>query len=357
MEEKRAWAEVDLSAARRNFESIRRMAGVPVIAVVKANAYGHGAVPLGRLYEALGALRLAVATLGEARALRRGGIRLPILILGAVPPLPDVAREMAKEGLIPAVVSLAHGEALSSAAERAGVCLPVDLKVDTGMGRLGVLPKEAEAVPALFGSDALRPLGIFTHFYSGADPAATLLQCRVFDGFRARLRARGVEFPLCHGAATAALPHTFARYGAVRVGLGLYGYAPVGGLSPILRLFARCVHLKDVPQGATLSYGGFRAPRAMRVATVSVGYGDGFCPPSGTVLTVGGAPCPVLGRVCMDMTLLDVSAADVFLWDAVPLGMWAEGEDVYRALTGIRGRVERMYTENGCFSRKRETPG
>lgn len=342
----RAWVEIDLAAARRNFQRIKARAGVPVIAVVKADAYGHGAVALGRLYESLGALRLAVATLPEAEALRRGGITCPIQILGWTPPTPAGAEALFRGGFVPTLLSPDHARALQTAAALAGVSLGADVKVDTGMGRIGFLAGEEACLPPLFADGRLRPSGAFTHFYKGADEEATREQCRIFDAFCGRLSALGIPSHALHAAASSALHHPFARYGAVRPGLALYGLGEGG--EPLATLYARCVRVKRVKRGATLSYGGTRAEEDMTVATLSVGYGDGFHPPRGHCLWVAGVPCPLLGRVCMDMTLFDVSRARVREGDVLPvltgrdlLG-W-KTEERYRAAVGITARVPRIY--------------
>ena len=264
----RAFLSVDLSAAERNFQRIRKQTGRPVIAVVKADAYGHGAVVLGRLFESLGAACLAVATLAEAEALRRGGVRGPILILGAVPPTPSGALALSRGGFLPTLVSPSYGKALLRAARAAGVSLGVEGKVDTGMGRVGFLPGEEGLLPPLFADGHLRPSGFFTHFYKGEDEEATREQCRIFDAFCGRLRALGLPSARLHAAASGALHHPFARYGAVRPGLALYGLTEGG--EPLATLYARCVRVKRVKRGATLSYGGTRAERDMTVATLSV---------------------------------------------------------------------------------------
>ena len=351
-EKERAWAEIDLAAAGRNFETVRAAAGVPVIAVVKANAYGHGATCMGRLFAALGAARLAVATLGEAEELRRGGVECPIQILGWTPPTPENATALSHLGAVQTLCSPRYGRSLLAAARQAGVAVGADVKVDTGMGRLGFLPQEAPLVAPLFRGGHLVPRGIFTHFYAAEDEAATRSQCRLFEEFRARLWREGLSFPLAHASSSFALPYDFARLDAVRAGLSLYGYGSLTGLSPVLVLRARCVMLKWVEKGATLSYGGTRASRPMRVATLSAGYGDGFSPPRGFAVSAGGALCPVLGRVCMDMTLADATAAPlregdaVTLWDG-SLSKTMKTEEIYRLLTGITARVPRILSGGG----------
>ena len=346
----RAFLSVDLSAAERNFQRIQKKTGRPVIAVVKADAYGHGAVALGRLFEALGARRLAVATLAEAEVLRQGGVECPILILGETPPTPDGALALFRGGFVQTLVSPSYGKALLCAARAAGVPLGVEGKVDTGMGRIGFLLGEEALLPPLLEEGSLRLLGLFTHFYKGEEEEATREQCRIFDAFRGRLSALGIPSHALHAAASSALHHPFARYGAVRPGLALYGLGEGG--EPLATLYARCIRVKRVKRGATLSYGGTRAERDMTVATLSVGYGDGFLPPGGHCVWVGDAPCPVLGRVCMDMTLIDVSRARVREGDVLPvltgrdlLG-W-KTEDRYRACVAITARVPRKYATHG----------
>lgn len=328
------WAEVDLGALRRNLRSLRaRMPSrVKVLFVVKANAYGHDARLCARAVEASrSADWLGVSSVEEGVALREAGVCLPVLILGSLYPF-ESALAAAAHGLTPTVASVESARRVSEVARRLRRVLDVHVKVDTGMGRIGVGAAAAAAlVRWLAGSPSVRAQGIYTHLACADEDAAfTAGQVRSFRRVLGALAREGLRPPLAHAAASAgALRLPAARFDMVRPGLAAYGLYP--GFEPVLTLKSTIVFLKTVPQGATVSYGArWRARRPTRVATLPVGYGDGYSRAlSGRAdVLIGGRRCPVLGRVTMDQTMVDVT----------PVPAARVGDDV--VLIGRQGGAE-----------------
>lgn len=313
-------ALVDLAAVARNVRALRALTAPPVrqMAVVKADAYGHGAVPVARAALGAGAEWLGVALVEEGVDLRRAGLGAPILVLGAA--FPEEAAEAVGNGLRVAVCGRETPLALDRAAAAQGRTALVHVKVDTGMGRLGVSPAEAVAyVEWLGGLPHLRVEGLFSHFAAAdeADLSFSRAQLAAFRRLVQALEARRRRPPLCHMANTAAviaLPES--HLDLVRTGIGIYGLHPspetprAAPLEPVMSLVTRIAHLKDVPAGTPLSYGRtFVARRPSRIATLPVGYGDGYprlLSNRGRVL-VGGHCVPLVGRVCMDLVLADAT--------------------------------------------------
>jgi alanine racemase len=327
------WAEIDLAAIAHNVRELRRRADpqAKVMAVVKANGYGHGAVEVARTALASGAEWLGVARLPEAIPLREAGFDGPILVFGYTPPA--AAARLIDCDLRQSVYSLAAARAYSDAAAGRGRRLRVHLKVDTGMGRLGMVPaalsgkapgpaagedfiREATAIARLPG---LEVEGIFTHFAAAdsADTSSAERQLGIFMEVLSALRAAGLEFALRHAANSAgliALPDS--HLDLVRPGIALYGLRPSEeidltgvSLQPAMALKTRVIHLKSVPAGTSISYGmTYRTPAPTVIATVPAGYADGYRRSfsSRGEMLVGGRRVPVVGRVCMDLTMLDV---------------------------------------------------
>ena len=371
------WAEVDLGALRANVGVLRAALapGARLLAVVKADAYGHGAVPVARAALEAGAAVLGVALLEEGLALRAAGIRAPVLVMGWTPP--DRAAEVAAADLDQAVFTPEDGRALAAAGRAAGRRVRVHAKLDTGMGRVGWPARSpagqeaaATAIAALAGLPGAELAGIFTHFAGADEPdlAGTRAQLAAFDAVLSLLEARAVRPPVRHVANTAALLRLpESHLDLCRAGIGLYGYLPSPdvpdpGLRPVLSWYARVAMVKDLAPGDAVSYGStYTAERRERVATLPVGYADGWrraLSNCGHVL-LGGVPAPVRGRVCMDQTVVsaegsgDVRQGDV----AVLLGAqggarrWADAlaaelETIsYEVLCNIQPRVPRRYLE------------
>ena len=371
-------AHIDLGALRHNLGQVRRLAGArEVIAIVKADAYGHGAVPVARALAAEGVTRFGVALVEEGRALREAGIRGEVLVLGGL--VEDQAAEIVELGLTATIFHAGHAEALNEAARRAGRAVPVHVKIDTGMGRLGFSPDAApDAVAALARCAFLRLEGLMTHFADAdlADPAYAREQVARFDAVAETVRRAGVRIPIRHAANSAAVMAASSwrsamggpLYDAVRPGLMLYGARPgpaVGAgvdLRPVLSLTTRILLLKRVPPGTPISYGRtFVTRRESVIAVLPIGYADGYpraLSNAGRVL-VRGRAAPVVGRVCMDLTMVDATdVPDAAEGDeAVVIGAQGAaaitveevaagaGTIAYEILCGIGPRVPRRYLD------------
>ena len=329
------WAEVDLEAIAANVRELRRLTDprAKLMAVVKADGYGHGACEVARAALAAGAEWLGVARLHEAVRLRESGLAAPLLVLGYTPA--EDAERLVELDLRQSVYSLAAAEAYSAASRRRGGKIRVHLKVDTGMGRLGLVPAalaRAEAGDAV-GEELVRTAqdiarlpgleleGIFTHFAASdsADKTHARGQLRLFLEVLARLKRDGLEFAVRHAANSAAvidLPES--HLDLVRPGIALYGLRPSDEvdlsrirLTPAMALKTRIVHLKEVPAGTCVSYGmTHRTSAPTVIATIPTGYADGYrrLLSSRGEMLVGGRRVPVVGRVCMDLTMLDLGA-------------------------------------------------
>ena len=366
----RTWAEISLPSLEHNYRALRALtpAGCRFMGLVKANAYGHGAVEVARTLEELGADYLAVACVEEAAQLRRAGIGTPILIRGAVPPgeLP-LAAEL---GATVTVFEEAGAEALSAAAMAAGRRVKVHIKADTGMSRLGfparpeALEDSVRAILRVCALPGLEPEGIFTHFANAdGDEGFTREQFARFTALTDALRGKGREFPLRHCAAAAAVIHyPWTHLDMVRPGIALYGHLPDEGcrgkadLRPVMTLKTRAAYVRPVPAGTPVSYGCTRVlDRDSVVATLPIGYGDGrFRALSDRWhVRVRGELAPVLGRICMDMCMVDVTdipgvapGDEVEVFGAhVPLEEAAAlaGTIPYELLCAVSPRVPRVY--------------
>jgi alanine racemase len=367
----RTWAEISLAELEHNYRALRACApDSRFLGVVKANAYGHGAIPVARRLEELGADYLAVACLSEAAELRQAGIRMPILVLGATPVAwADQAVEL---GVTQAVADRELALALSQAATARGVTAKIHVKLDTGMSRLGILCHHPEAAAAeaaaICALPGLEHEGIFTHFANAdGDEAYTMLQfTRFLDALTELKEKYGLEFALRHCAASAAvLNYPCTHLDMVRPGLALYGHYPDPscegldgpGLHPVMTLKSRVAAVRDLPADTPVSYGCTASVGADggRVAVLPVGYADGVhrvLSNRGSVW-LEGAPRPILGRVCMDMCMvaLDPQAqvrpgdvAEVF-GPRFPLEGAAElaGTVQYELLCAVSPRVPRVY--------------
>ncbi|MBR1552391.1 MAG: alanine racemase [Schwartzia sp.] len=365
-----AWAEIDLSALRHNISVIKKHIadGARLCAVVKADAYGHGAVAVAREAVAMGADYLAVAVLSEAAELRRAGFTTPILVLGATQA--EEADAVVDYGVTQAVFTREAAEAISAAAARRGVRAKVHLAVDTGMGRIGVRPEDAGEMAAFVaGLPNVELEGMFSHFAlaDAEDKSFAKEQFARFQIAMDGVKAKGVEIPICHIANSAAileLPET--HLDMVRAGIILYGLAPsdeVGrdaGLLPVMSVKARLTHVKTLHAGETVSYGcTFRAPKEIRVGTLPLGYADGY-----TRLYAGkakvdfrGRLLPVLGRICMDQCMVELTGAKnaavgdkvtVMGGDALTADVLASwlGTINYEVVCMISPRVPRVYVES-----------
>jgi alanine racemase len=315
------WAEIDLGAIGHNIRYFKSLVQprTRVCAVVKADGYGHGAAETARAALAAGADHLAVAILEEAITLREAGFTAPILILGYTPPaaMPLVVAN----NLTQTIWELEQGQALSAAATAQGRRARAHLKIDTGLGRLGVFPAEAGPLAAaLLRLPGLDLEGAFTHFAKAdaLDKTSALKQFAAFEKTLEALGGQGVTLTIRHAANSAAtleMPQT--HLDMVRVGISLYGLAPsdecglTAPLKPAMRLKTRVVFLKDVPAGTPLSYGeAYVTPGPARIATLPVGYADGWTRrlTGRAEAVIRGQRAKLVGRICMDQCLVDVTA-------------------------------------------------
>jgi alanine racemase len=307
------WAEIDLSALVGNLRVIRQRIGprVKIMFVVKANAYGHDAVICTLAAQKARAVDwFGVSSVEEGVALRGAGVRLPILVLGSLYPFESVLAAAA-HNLTPIVASLESAKRVAEAALRLRRSINIHVKVDTGMGRIGLRPEAALALMRdLSALRGIRVQGVYTHMAKAEDDAAfTGRQLSSFKRVLKVLDAEGLRPPLAHAAnSAAALRHPDSRLDLVRPGLAAYGlYA---GFTPVLTLKSKIVYIKTTPKGAPVSYGGtWRAKRVSRIATLPIGYGDGYprALSNRAAVLVDGRRCPVVGRVTMDQTMIDVT--------------------------------------------------
>jgi alanine racemase len=362
------WAEIDLSAIRRNIDGVKSLLAptTKFCAVVKADGYGHGATAVAREAVAAGADYLAVAIVDEALSLRAAGFTQPILILGYTPPAQ--APLVSGAALTQTIFNVEQAEALAAAGAADGRPVKVHLKIDSGMGRLGVPPGEAADFAARVAAlPGLMTEGVFTHFATAdsRDKSYARKQFAEFSAALEALRLRGLAPPIRHCANSAAaldMPET--RLDMARCGIILYGLKPSEEtgrpfeLKPAMRLKARIALLKDVPAGACLSYGcAYVTSRPARIATLPLGYADGWTrmlSGRGTRVLIGGRPAEVVGRICMDQCLVDVSGLEgvregdealMFGGDELPVDETAArlGTINYEIVCMVGKRVPRQY--------------
>ena len=358
------WAEVDLDAIAGNVEVVRRHTDTPVMAVVKANAYGHGAVPVARAALAGGATWLGVARIEEALTLRGAGLGAPILLFGWTPP-GRVADAVAHDVAL-TVWSTEQIDGAAAAAASAGRAARLHLKVDTGMSRLGVAPEGARALAEYArGRSSIELEGVFTHFASADDPSSPSAgeQLRLFRETLASMDA--LRPPIVHAAnSAAALRLPEARFDLIRLGIAMYGLSPGTGVSllpsmrPAMAWKTALAQVRDLPPGTGISYGHtYTTTRTERIGTLPVGYADGWRRVEGNEVLVRGRRVPVVGRVCMDQCMVQLDAvADAVPGDEAVLvggqgGERISGDDVaarwgtigYEVACGVGARVPRVY--------------
>lgn len=321
-----AWLELDLDALRGNVAALRGLAGggVPIRPVVKADAYGHGAVPIALELETAGVDGLCVAAFDEALELREAGVHLPILVLYPIPAA--WAAEAARQRIAVTAGDPALLAALLTAVAgwRSDAPLEVELEVETGLGRGGFAPDAlVDAARTIDGRPDLRLIGLWTHLQAVEDPDTTARQLERFQLASAAVAAAGVSLPTRHVAASAALiAGGVGTYDGIRPGLAVYGLVPdelepgaipagvVDGLRPVMALYARPVRVQDLPEGWGVSYGPtFRTARPSRIATLPLGYGDGWSRrlSNRAAAIVRGVRVPLVGNVAMDAVMADVT--------------------------------------------------
>jgi alanine racemase len=377
------WAEIDLGAIAHNIKAVRQLipSKTKIMAVVKADAYGHGIVNVAHTVGAAGADAFGVARLGEAVVLRKSGFKNQILIFGYTPP--EAAGELIKNNLVQTVFSLSGAKALNEKAREIKSYIKIHIKIDTGMGRLGLVPAKLKAgsedvkdnsicqsVASIVNLSNLETEGIFTHFAASDsdDKKSACKQLTLFQEIISLLDGAGMHIPVKHAANSGAvidLPET--HLDMVRPGIMLYGLYPSAEvahdkveLQPAMQLKARVAQVKNVPEGFKVSYGEtYSTPCATRLATIPIGYADGYSrklSSSGTMI-VRGEHAPVVGRVCMDQTIIDVGHIEgVCCGDEVVI-LGQQGEAVitaeeiateletinYEIVATLMARVPRVY--------------
>lgn len=368
------WAEIDLSAIAHNVEELRRTtdSSAKFMAVVKADAYGHGAIEVSRVALQNGADFLGVAILEEGRQLREAGINAPILILGYTPE--DQAAELVELNLTPAVYDYATAQAMSQAAGKSGRTAKIHVKIDTGMGRIGFSGSEVNTPQEILKIARLPGLeieGLFTHFAVAdiRDKEYTEWQNKQFIDLDLRLQQLGLHIPLKHAANSAAIIDLPGMHlDMVRAGIAIYGLKPSEevmlekvNLRPALSLKAKIAQVKTVPAGTSISYGRTHiTQREAKIATIPLGYADGYTRllSNKAAVLVQGERVPQIGTICMDQFMIDVSSlpAEVSPGDEVVLIGGQKDREItadelagligtinYEILCMISGRIPRVY--------------
>ena len=366
------YVTIDLDAISANFQAIQQKVGVPVMAIVKADAYGHGAIQVARQLQDRCAF-FGVSSMLEALELRDAGIVTPILILGHIQP--EAFATAIRQGIRPSIFRLEDAVLLSEVALQEGIVAPFHLAVDTGMSRIGFQATEeaADICKEICKLPGIVAEGLFSHFATAdcADLTKAKLQAEKFHNFQGMLKDRGVEIKLCHMDNSAGIMNFDEHYALVRGGIVLYGMYPSSQvkpahlqLTPALSWSSRVTHVKLLEAGREISYGGdYVTTKPTMVATVPVGYADGYRRAlSGKFyVLIRGQKAPILGRICMDQMMVDVTdIPDVTVGDAVVL-IGTDGENTismeeiaaaadsfnYEFVCGIGRRVPRYYLQNG----------
>ena len=364
--------KIDLDIISRNFDAVREKAGVPVMAVVKADAYGHGAIQVARLLQNKCSF-FGVSSMLEAMELRQAGLHNPILILGHTPV--SAFPTAIENGIRPAIFHYEDALALSEAALALDTKAPFHFAVDTGMSRLGFQATEASAdlCAKIAGLPGLEPEGLFSHFATAdcEDLSRARQQAELFHWFDTELKKRGVQIPIRHLDNSAGLMNFPYHYEMVRSGIVTYGMYPSGevspellNLEPALQFLSRVTHVKTLPAGREISYGGtYVTDKPTTVATIPVGYADGYRRKlSGNFyVLIHGQRAPILGRICMDQMMVDVThIPDIKVNDRVVLVGKFDDEEItmeaiaeaadsfnYEFVCGISRRVPRIYVSEG----------
>lgn len=361
-------AQIDLAALKANVRALKSLCknGQEIMAVVKADAYGHGAIACARALELVGVKKLAVATVEEGIVLRGAGIRGEIVVLGGV--LTENVSLFFENRLRPVIHCVSDLEKLVNYIKNHSREIAIHLKIDTGMGRLGVLPEELERVIYLLrGNTEIKLDGVMTHLACADEPQNEMnnRQIALFQEIKQRLLGEGILFKASHVANSAALLQQLGESETmVRPGLSLYGISPLKNspveLKPVLRLVTNIMSIKRLPMGSTIGYGAtYQTARESKIAVLPIGYADGysrFLSKGGRVL-IGGHFCPVVGRVSMDWVTVDITdVLDAKVGDEVVLIGGQEESSIcveelaaiqntipYEVLCHISARVPRLY--------------
>lgn len=382
---KRTWAEISLDAIEHNFNAIKAKVSdkAKICCVIKADGYGHGAAELSRVYEELGADFFAVSNIDEGVEIRESGSKLPILILGYTPV--SEAERLSQYDISQAVFSLEYAQALSEACVSADCTCKIHIKTDTGMSRIGFMcqefPRDNSSVKEIYETCNLPKLvveGLFTHFCVSDEAeegrAFTNRQFENFTYVRNELKKLGLNIPICHCSNSGAIEDYDLTYcDMVRAGIILYGLAPspkLAGkldLKPAMTLKTSVAYVKTLKKGADISYGRtYTALSDMKIATVPIGYADGFIRQNAEngYMLVNGKKAKIVGRICMDQTMLDVTdIEDVKSGDEVIVfGSGENGEPTadilakntntinYEVICLVGKRVPRIYYKHGVMT-------
>lgn len=372
----RVFAEINIDYIEENLKAIKDYVGhdKEVMVIIKADGYGHGAIPIARYLYEIGINSIGVATLNEAIALRKYGIDIPIVVLGYSPE--EEYESLVNYDIIQTVYKYSMAKGISDFALKAGKNAKIHIKIDTGMTRLGFYPDD-KTVGALVEMHELPNLeieGIFTHFAQAddSDNRFTNEQIKIFNNFIDKLKARGLEVPKIHASNSAGLiAYKDAHYDIVRAGIALYGLYPSDqmdtsllSLKPSLSLKSNIIFLKDVESGVPISYGGtYITTERCKIATIPVGYGDGYprsLSSKGRVL-IRGQYAPIVGRICMDQFMVDVTHIEGVSEgdEAVLIGNQGDNKVTVEEIAAIDGtinyeivcqlgkRIPRVYYKNG----------
>lgn len=357
------WAEINLDSLESNFLQVKGIIGndVGVVSIVKADAYGHGAVAVGKVLIESGSQILGVATVEEALELRESWIRAPIILLGGIQP--EEAESAIKNDLTPSLFSFASAKAVNKYAEKMGRVVRYHLKVDTGMNRLGVDSGEiCDFLNQLSSFKNLEMEGVFTHFANaeGESRDSTLNQISIFKAILSLINQAGFYPKYIHSANSAAIQRfRNSHMNLVRPGIMLYGSGRIGNcdLKPVMNLKTKIIQIKRIPSGTPVSYGGtFVSMRPTIIATLPIGYADGYMRglSNRAKVSIKGTTAPVIGTVCMDLIMIDVTeVSEVAVGDEVVLfgddgvsvedvARWADTIP-YEILSTIGKRVRRVY--------------
>lgn len=362
------WTEIDLDAILYNLRQIRNLVepkGAKVLAVIKDNAYGHGALEVARAIESENIIMFGVATVEEAIQLRQGGIKKPILIFCCI--LPEQAESVVHYDLIQTVCDLNICYALSRSAMKIGKIAKIHIKIDTGMGRIGIqYDKAIELIQQVNQIHNIKIEGIYTHFSSSdIDHDYTLLQIERFNFVLSNLKKNGIHIPIKHSASSSAIiNYPSSYYDMVRPGIALYGYLPFFTpkihLKPALSFKTRIVYIKEVPSGTSISYGRtYITNKATKVATLAVGYGQGYNRKlsNQAEVIIRGKRAKIIGTICMDQCLCDVThISEASIGDEVILIGTQEDQTItadelarkigtisYEVLCGINANIRRIH--------------
>ena len=371
-----SFVRINLDAIGANLDAVREKAGVPVMGIIKADAYGHGAIPVAHLLQDKCSF-FGVSSVAEALELRRSGIHKPVLILGHTPA--DAFPEMVRQQIRPAIFRWEDALALSEEAVRQNATADFHFALDTGMSRIGfqVTWEDAQICAKITALPGLRAEGLFSHFATAdcADLTRAHAQAERFAQFDGMLKQLGVNIPIRHLNNSAGVMNFGGQYEMVRSGIVTYGLYPSDevdpsllALTPALEWVSHVSHVKTLPAGREISYGGTYVTTApTRVATIPVGYADGYRRSlSGKFhVLIHGKAAPILGRICMDQMMVDVTdIPDVQPGDTVTLvgrdgSRRISAEEIadragsfnYEFVCGISRRVPRMYYQNGQLVR------